>query len=110
MEGFAMARLIACLSLVALAPFAWAQVAPPEQGKEPQVHEGVVVTASADQVSLREANGKEHSFKTNEMTRVMINGKPGKLTDLKAGTPIRVMVDQVGKVTSVATVDDRKGR
>jgi hypothetical protein len=42
------------------------------------------------------------------MTKVTVHGKPGKLTDLKAGMPIRVMVDTVGKVTAVSTVDDRK--
>jgi hypothetical protein len=82
--------------------------APRTQGKEPQVLEGVVLTASADQISIRAADGKEHSFKANEMTRVTVNGKPGKLTDIKVGMQVRVMVDQAGKVTSVSTVDDRK--
>jgi hypothetical protein len=84
------------------------EAAPPDQGKEPQTHEGVVLTSSADTISIRAADGKEHSFKINAMTRVTVHGKPGKLTDLKAGMPARVMVDSVGKVATVSTVDDRK--
>ena len=81
----------------------------PNPRTDPQVHEGIVVSASGNQVSLKKADGKEHSFKTNETTRIMVNGKPGKLEDLKPGVTIRVMVDGKGMVTSVSTVDDRKG-
>ena len=79
-----------------------------EQGTEPQLYEGPVVSAGAGQVSLRAADGKEHAFKTNSMTRITVNGKPGKLEDLKPGVQIRVMVDSKGMVASVSTVDDRK--
>ncbi len=78
------------------------------QNVDPQVVEGTVVSATVGQVSLRAADGKEHSFKPNEMTRITVNGKPGKLADLKAGVMIRVMVDKQGKVISISTVDDRK--
>lgn len=81
----------------------------PNPRTDPQVHEGIVVSAGGTTVSLKKADGKEHSFKTNEMTRIMVNGKPGKLEDLKPGVLIRVMVDGKGMVTSVSTVDDRKG-
>ena len=72
------------------------------------VIEGVVVSAGVGQISVRAADGKEHSFKTNEMTRITVNGKPGKLEDLKAGIQVRVMVDKQAKVVSISTVDDRK--
>ncbi len=85
-----------------------AVLSPVEQGTEPQLHEGLVVSAGAGQVSLRTAAGKEHAFKTNSMTRINVNGKPGKLEDLKPGVQIRVMVDAKGMVASVSTVDDRK--
>lgn len=81
----------------------------PNPRNDPQVHEGMVVSAAATQVSIKGADGKEQSFKTNEMTRVTVHGKPGKLADLKPGLMIRVMVDGKGLVTSVSTVDDRKG-
>ena len=81
---------------------------PVVQNADPQNIEGMVVSASAGQLSLRTADGKEHSFKSNEMTRIMVNGKPGKLADLKAGVAVRVMVDKQGKVISISTVDDRK--
>jgi hypothetical protein len=81
----------------------------PNPRADPQVHEGMVVSASGNQVSLKGADGKEKSFKTNEKTRIIVNGKPGKLENLKPGVMIRVMVDGNGMVTSVSTVDDRKG-
>ncbi|WP_425617354.1 hypothetical protein NA78x_001028 [Anatilimnocola sp. NA78] len=75
---------------------------------EPQLHEGTVVSAGTGQVSMKTADGKEHVFKTNDTTRITVNGKPGKLEDLKPGIQIRVMTDQMNKVTSISTVDDRK--
>jgi hypothetical protein len=81
----------------------------PNPRTDPAVHEGIVVSAGGTTVSLKKADGKEHSFKTNDTTRIMVNGKPGKLEDLKPGVTIRVMVDGKGMVTSVSTVDDRKG-
>ena len=78
------------------------------QNVEPMVIEGAVVSASVGQLSLRTADGKEHSFKPDEMTRINVNGKPGKLEELKAGVQVRVMVDKMSKVVSISTVDDRK--
>lgn len=109
-----MLRSILVLAMCSLVPLfaeprsADAQDGVPRQVKEPQIHEGMVVSASADQVAMKTADGKDHTFKADTMTRVMIHGKPGKLTELKSGVQIRVMVDQAGKVTSISTVDDRK--
>ena len=89
-------------------PSACAADDPAVQNVEPQAVEGMVVSAGTGQVSVRAADGKEHSFKPNEMTRITVNGKPGKLEDLKPGVMIRVMVDKQGKVISISTVDDRK--
>lgn len=100
--------IIASFSLANFAASTVVQAQEPNPRSDPQVHEGTVVTSAGTQVSLKGADGKEHSFKINEMTRVMVNGKPGKLEDLKPGTMIRVMVDGKGLVTSVSTVDDRK--
>lgn len=97
------------LILANLSPATIAAAQEPNPRNDPQVHEGMVVSASAAQVSLKGADGKEQSFKVNSMTRVMVHGKPGKLEDLKPGLMIRVMVDGKGLVTSVSTVDDRKG-
>jgi hypothetical protein len=97
--------------LVGLVPIADVQAnadGPQVQNVDPMVIEGAVVSASAGQLSLRAADGKEHSFKPNAMTRIMVNGKPGKLEDLKAGVQVRVMVDKMAKVVSISTVDDRK--
>ena len=96
------------LLLASLAPAAAIDAQEPGPGRDPQLHEGMVVSAGNGQVSLRGADGKEHTFKANTTTRIMVNGKPGKLEDLKPGIMIRVMVDGKGMVTSISTVGDRK--
>jgi hypothetical protein len=104
-----MCRILLIAAGLMLGNLTAANVAPAQERADPQLHEGTVVSASGTQVSIKGADGKEKSFKTNEKTRITVNGKPGKLEDLKPGVMVRVMVDGKGMVTSVSTVDDRKG-
>ncbi|WP_254511548.1 hypothetical protein [Anatilimnocola floriformis] len=110
MFRFVLPVAFASLFVVASIPVspALADDTPELQNVEPMVVEGAVVSASAGQLSLRTADGKEHSFKPDEKTRINVNGKPGKLEELKAGVQVRVMVDKMAKVVSISTVDDRK--
>lgn len=106
--------VLAAIGLALLASFSSATVAASvnipagQAAADPKVHEGMVISASTGQISIRGADGKEHSFKTNDMTRITVNGKPGKLEDLQAGIPVRVMTDGMNKVTAISTIDDRK--
>ncbi len=46
---------------------------------------GVVVTASADRISVRVGDGKELVFALTPQTRVVVGGKIAKVTDLVPG-------------------------
>ncbi len=109
LTGYAVcALLISCCTFSSWVPPLAAGEQVIAQGKEPQVLEGVVISSGSGQVSMRAGDGKEHVFKIGEMTRINVNGKPGKLADLKPGLAIRAMVDEAGKVISISTIDDRK--
>ena len=93
------AVLMALLGLVA------AQVA---VAADPQQMEGTVVSAGAGRVTIKDKSGKDQSFTVDAATRVTVNGKPGRLEDLKESTRVQIMIDDKGKVLSVATVDKEK--
>jgi hypothetical protein len=73
----------------------------------PIVHEGVVVSAAAGKLAMKDKAGKDHSFAVGTEVKITVHGKPGKLEDLTLGLPIRVTVDGPN-VLAVATIDDMK--
>lgn len=75
---------------------------------DPSLHEGIVVSAGDGKLVMTATDGKQHSHTVPDSAMVRVNGKPGKLADLKPGVRIRVMSDGAGKVMSVATIDDVK--
>jgi hypothetical protein len=76
---------------------------------DPQMHEGTVVSAGAGKLTIKDKAGKDQSFVIDGGTRVMVNGKPGQLEDLKESTRVQVMIDDKGKVLAVSTIDKEKG-
>jgi len=72
-----------------------------------KTHEGVVVSAGAGKLVMT-TDGKEHAHKVSATTKITVNGKPGKLDDLKKGMKIKVMTDKEDEVLSISTVDDKK--
>lgn len=74
-----------------------------------KTHDGMVVSASDGKLTMTDsASGKEHSHKVAATVPVTVNGKPGKLDDLKKGMAIRVSTNKDGEVVAVATVDVKK--
>ena len=78
------------------------------QAAEPQIHKGVVVSAEDGRLVMKDAGGKEHGHLVGKEAKITVNGKPGRLEDLKAGAQIRVTTETSDKVIAVATVDDDK--
>jgi len=78
------------------------------QAAEPQVLEGVVVSAGQNALVMKDAAGKQHSFKVEDTAKVTFNGKPGKLEDFQASMPVRVTVAEESRVLAVSTIDDEK--
>ena len=69
------------------------------------MQEGVVVSATNNSLTITDKQNKQHSYQVGEMVPVRINGKNGKLEDLKKTTPVTVTTDKKGVVTQVATID-----
>ena len=77
---------------------------------DPHMHEGTVVSAAAGKLAIKDKSGKDQSFAIDGATKITVNGKPGRLEDLKESMPVQVMVDDKGKVLTVSTVDREKER
>jgi hypothetical protein len=76
--------------------------------EEGSSHEGTVVSAGSGKLVMKDDQGKEHSHKVEAAVKITVNGKDGKLEDLKAGMKIRVMMDKDNHVASISTVDSEK--
>jgi hypothetical protein len=74
----------------------------------PAAHEGTVVSVTANKLTMKDEAGKEHSHTVGADAKITVNGKPGKLEDLKMGVKIQVMTGEAGKVLSISTVDKVK--
>jgi hypothetical protein len=78
------------------------------QAAEPRMVEGLVVSAGQDSLVMKDAAGKQHSFKVDETAKITFHGKPGKLEEFKASMPVLVTVGEEERVLAVSTIDDNK--
>jgi len=76
---------------------------------EPQFHKGTVVSASVNRLVMKDTTGREQNFTIDHVTKVTVNGQPGKLEDLQETMPVQVGTDEKGKVIVVSTIDKEKG-
>lgn len=95
--------------LLALFAFAMLPISP-ALAEEADTHEGLVVSAGAGKLAMNGIDGKEHSYDIGAMVKITVNGRMGKLDDLKSGARIRVTTDTAGHALTVATVDATKGQ
>lgn len=84
----------------------WAQQPPPRQQPPQQQpatesHEGTVVSVTATKLMMKDKAGKEHAHETLPTTKVTCDGKPCKLTELRAGLKIRVTTKKGDKITAL---------
>ena len=75
---------------------------------DPQMHKGTVVSAGDGRLVMKDTGGKEHSYSVDSVTKITVNGKPGKLEDLQETMPVQVTTDEKGKVLAVSTIDKDK--
>jgi len=75
---------------------------------EPQIQKGAVISASGDQLVIKDSAGKEQTHLVSRDTKITINGRMGRLDELKMSMLVRVTTDGGSKVVAVATVDDDK--
>ena len=96
--------------IILLLTFGCLATAPRVVAAEADTVEGLVVSAGAGKLAMTGIDGKEHSYDIGVAVKIMVNGRMGKLSDLKKGSRIRVTTDKVGHALSVATVDATKAR
>jgi hypothetical protein len=75
---------------------------------DPLIKKGTVVSASNNSLVMKDTSGKEHSYSVDTVTKITVNGKPGRLEDLQETMPIQVTTDEKGKVLAVSTMDKDK--
>ncbi|HZZ72767.1 MAG TPA: hypothetical protein VFE24_10975 [Pirellulales bacterium] len=75
----------------------------------PESHTGVVTAAELGKLGITDDSGAPHTFSIDDSVMITVNGRPGKLKDLKKGMHVRVITDAQGKVLTVATRDSTKG-
>jgi hypothetical protein len=101
--------MFTALLLVTLAshPTGPAEIGP---AGDPQIKKGTVVSASGSSLVMKDTSGKEHTYSVDGVTKVTVNGKPGRLEDLQETMPVQVTTDEKGKVLAVSTMDkDKRG-
>jgi hypothetical protein len=95
-----MSHRVLPLLLVALA-LACFLALPASAADKNNTHDGTVVKAGDGKLTMTGKDGKEHSHNVAKDAKVTINGKPGKLDDLKEGMMITVTTDDNNNVTAV---------
>jgi len=70
---------------------------------EDKSHDGLVVSVAEGKLIMSDKDGKnEHTHAIAATTKISLDGKPGKLADLKKGDAVKVTVGADGQVTAVA--------
>ena len=88
---------IALMCLVALSAFVSGAIA------ADKIHDGLVVSAADGKLVMTDKDGKnQHTHLVATTTKITLNGKEAKLTDLKKGDAVKVTADPEGKIVSIA--------
>lgn len=92
-----MTRRSLFVALAALALTAWVG----NVAVAADTHEGTVVSVSEGKLTMTDKDGKEHSHDVGPAAAITIDGREGKLTDLKKGDKITVTMGADKKVTKI---------
>jgi hypothetical protein len=79
------------------------------QDPGPGTHEGTVVKAEEGKLTMTAKDNKtKHTHDIGPDAKITIDGKEGKLTDLRAGFPVKVTIEKKGQDNVVTKVEARK--
>ena len=94
-------------TMLVLVAVAFALCAAPALAEDPKpgTHEGKVVKVEGTKLTMSDKDNKTHTHAIPADAKVMVNGKEGKLTDLKAGDKIKVTVEKKGEQFIVTKVE-----
>ena len=77
--------------------------------EKPGTHEGKVVKAEDGKLTMTDKDGKKNTPTTSGRTpRSPVDGKEGKLEDLKAGYEVKVTTEKKGDENVVTKVEAKK--
>jgi hypothetical protein len=98
-----------CLAALALVLFIGGPALADDAAKDFQTHEGKVVSVTGNKL-IMSVNGKEHTHTVPNDAKITVDGKIGKLDDLKPGMRIRVSTpkDDATKALKVEALDKNK--
>src|SRR5215207_63616 len=92
------------LALAAVAFVAWTVPAFAEEEKA-GTHEGKIVKVEGTKLTMSDKDGKnEHTHAIPADAKITLDGKEAKLTDLKAGTKVKVTAEKKGDKVQVVKV------
>ena len=75
----------------------------------PGTHEGTVVKAEDGKLTMTDKDNKnKHTHNIGPDAKITVDGKEGKLTDLKAGYEVKVTIEKKGTENVVTKVDAKK--
>lgn len=94
-----MTRRSLFVALAALALTVW--VGNVAVADDANTHDGTVVSVSEGKLVMTDKDGKEHSHDVGPTATITVDGKEGKLTDLKKGDKITVTMGADKKVTKI---------
>jgi hypothetical protein len=75
---------------------------------DPQMKKGTVVSAGNGNLVMKDTSGKEQTYSVDAVTKITVNGKPGRLEDLQETMPVQVTTDEKGKLLAISTMDKDK--
>jgi hypothetical protein len=91
-----------CLIALALVIFAGAPALAQGQGQATgNTHEGTIVSATANQIVMKDKAGKEMTHQLAPNARVLVDGKESKVADLKPGLKVRITTKKGDEKTAL---------
>ena len=94
------------LALAAVAFVAWTVPAYAEEEEKAGTHEGKIVKVEAGKLTMSDKDGKnEHTHAIPADAKITLDGKEAKLTDLKAGTKVKVTAEKKCDKVQVVKVE-----
>jgi hypothetical protein len=100
-------NLLSTVAALAVALWAFSPAMAKDEAKDAgDTHEGVVVKAGSNSLVMADKDGKnQHTHAVAADAKITIDGKEGKLEDLKKGTHIKVTTTKSGEKTTATKIE-----
>ncbi len=75
-----------------------------------EVHEGKVLSAGDDKLTILDSDGENETFAVTAETKITLDGKPVQLNDLQSGFPVKVKAVRKGDKYSATSIEARTSK